>query len=488
MAKYKLLVIDDEVSIREKPYREVLEKFGKFDVDFVWTSSDLDTKITSANAAGYIVDVRLDNWGLRLEEVIDKIGTKGPVILVSNRWLKQSESDLVSIIRKAVNSPVRHFFAWNEFYDEAGKLVNPDVAHTTVWKIKSELNRFYHRSDLSLRESDTVNILHISDTQFGDPNNDGATFLLDCAIGKFLRREGIDLHFLVVTGDISFSGRPSEYDSALTWFKGFTSELWPNREQEMRERIFIVPGNHDVNLRFLASEQYEYSLHTKELVPISADTCAMRLNNSRYGLTPFSAFAYELTGDIRWLTYENQLCWISDRFLPLGLRFYQINTVAEVNAGDPQKCSIPKVTMDKLAKQSQSYPEKGLPVFNIFVSHHGPPSKDLNGFGNWDEVKNFLDMSNADLLIRGHGHRWEGRTLQEEGSIYDTVDIMAPTTHISGRTRPQDERRGFNLIHLKRERGLVKFIQSKPHEIKGATITPRYTSRSEWNASKRMFN
>ena len=50
------------------------------------------------------------------------------------------------------------------------------------------------------------------------------------------------LQFVVVTGDIAFSGKPSQYDLAAEFFKLLASTL----ELGM-DRIFICPGNHDVD-------------------------------------------------------------------------------------------------------------------------------------------------------------------------------------------------------------------------------------------------
>ena len=50
------------------------------------------------------------------------------------------------------------------------------------------------------------------------------------------------LQFVVVTGDIAFSGKSREYDLAAEFFKSLASALGL-----AMDRIFICPGNHDVD-------------------------------------------------------------------------------------------------------------------------------------------------------------------------------------------------------------------------------------------------
>ena len=59
------------------------------------------------------------------------------------------------------------------------------------------------------------------------------------------------LQFVVVTGDIAFSGKPSEYELAAEFFKSLASTLGLGMD-----RIFVVPGNHDVD-RNLKDYLYE---------------------------------------------------------------------------------------------------------------------------------------------------------------------------------------------------------------------------------------
>lgn len=483
--KYKLLVIDDEVSTRDRIYEDVLGASGFFDLIFIRNVDDVEKNINSTKADGYIVDVILENWHLALKDVLDKIGDKGPIILVSNKWKEFNNIKTANILNNTIDSPVIHFLAWSEFYDETSKkIAHPDVVKTTNIKIFNELNKYHKRSNLKIGADEPINILHISDTQFGDKETDTGSFLLDSAIGNFLRKNHIELHFLIITGDISFSGKPSEYKMALDWFKSFLDQLWPN--QDMRERLLIVPGNHDVNLNLCAADKYKYDFESKKLVELG-DEAKSKHDYRQFGLAPFMKFAYELTGDQNWIEYKNNLCWLSDRFLHLGLLFYHLNSVAEIDSEQPQKSSLLKSAMDRMTKQSISYSDEGKQIFNILISHHGKASVELNGYENWDEIKNFLEVNSSNLLIHGHGHAWKGHTLQEGENIYDMLNVMAPSTHAGGKIRPANERRGFNLIELKRRNHEVTDVHAQPYEMSGVVIDKRSCHKTDWKVSKRTI-
>ena len=88
------------------------------------------------------------------------------------------------------------------------------------------------------------------------------------------------------------------------------------------------------------------------------------------------------------------------------------------------------------------------------------------------------------MLIHGHGHEWKGYTLQEGERIYDMLNVMAPSTHAGGKIRPANERRGFNLIELKRRNHEVTDVHAQPYEMRGAVIDKRSCHKTDWKVSK----
>ena len=89
-----------------------------------------------------------------------------------------------------------------------------------------------------------MRILHLSDPQFGRFHRDGPTVkLIELLID---RKEQIDL--VALTGDLAEWSKPAEYTQGIAWLDRLASGLGLSRE-----RVLVVPGNHDVSrTRYLA--------------------------------------------------------------------------------------------------------------------------------------------------------------------------------------------------------------------------------------------
>ena len=101
---------------------------------------------------------------------------------------------------------------------------------------------------------DKFSWLHLSDFHF---RSDGDLFSQEVSTRALLSdlpsrlSSEHPLQFVVVTGDIAFSGKPSQYDLAAEFFESLASTLGLGMD-----RIFVVPGNHDVD-RSLQEYLYE---------------------------------------------------------------------------------------------------------------------------------------------------------------------------------------------------------------------------------------
>jgi tetratricopeptide (TPR) repeat protein/predicted phosphodiesterase len=89
-----------------------------------------------------------------------------------------------------------------------------------------------------------ISWLHISDTHLkaGDQYD---THVVLSALVQSVRRvreaDGPTPHIVFFTGDVAFSGQPAEYEAATEFFDALLDAL-----ELGRERLFIIPGNHDV--------------------------------------------------------------------------------------------------------------------------------------------------------------------------------------------------------------------------------------------------
>lgn len=97
-----------------------------------------------------------------------------------------------------------------------------------------------------------LRLLHLSDIHFRDQTQWDADPVLR-ALTRHLEHEvhdqGLAPDLVVITGDLAFSGKETEYDLARAWLG---NHLWPllhdpDGDPLERDRLLLVPGNHDVD-------------------------------------------------------------------------------------------------------------------------------------------------------------------------------------------------------------------------------------------------
>jgi predicted MPP superfamily phosphohydrolase len=115
--------------------------------------------------------------------------------------------------------------------------------------------------------SEGVCWLHLSDFHFGGSasnryDEDVVVESLVKDIGERIEKDGLAPDFIVITGDLAFSGKSSEYELA----RQFLDELLKITNVS-RQRLFIVPGNHDVDWSLISRGALELgkTLNDKEV-------------------------------------------------------------------------------------------------------------------------------------------------------------------------------------------------------------------------------
>jgi len=100
----------------------------------------------------------------------------------------------------------------------------------------------------------TLTILHLSDIQFGKHHRFGVdTSTLDAQLDTLQARLNEDLNrlkktyglkpdLIIFTGDLAEWGKKQEFDAVLTFIEGVIAA-----QQLSRDRVVLVPGNHDIN-------------------------------------------------------------------------------------------------------------------------------------------------------------------------------------------------------------------------------------------------
>ncbi|WP_250279739.1 TIR domain-containing protein [Frankia sp. Cppng1_Ct_nod] len=106
-----------------------------------------------------------------------------------------------------------------------------------------------------------VVVLHLSDLRFNTTDPGNGAGLLD-RIAEQTRRAGLTPDLLVVTGDLTEHGRPSEFDQAATFLSDLADGLGLPRQ-----RVAIVPGDRDVN--HSACQAYFLTCEAEERNPVA---------------------------------------------------------------------------------------------------------------------------------------------------------------------------------------------------------------------------
>jgi len=485
MTEYRILVADDRLgSVKERYERLFLN-----DESFSWDSVDNWEEYRKRLDMGYdalLLDVNLDEWGKTLLDALAEIRSPCPVVLVSSVWHEFRTHERIS---EALSQAKHVDFIGTLFLKFLGSAEWEEFAASMRSQLKLAIARVRQRGLLTLGESDSVRILHLSDPQYQDPGQDNLAFLLEREIPQFILSElQVPIHFIAITGDITYSGTAAQFEEAKARIEALVRALMPSRD-DWRERVLFVPGNHDVDLRVAAANHVKYDFATRSL----ESSCIAPEAEGPYqmlALQEFRNFVWQLTGNPTARDAKG-LCWINDSFVHLGIRFFLLNSAAAIGCSNPSRAVVPS---DSLRELVTSYAPGMEKPFGIALSHHGPRvtgSAAIESLENWSQVGKLIQDGGVLLLIHGHGHgrlvhRQKVKTEEHSeasGQLQggEIVRVMAPTTHLEGRLRLDEDRRGFNLITLERVHGKVEKIvvdsyvldEDEPHRAEGAPWTVR---------------
>ncbi|TXG77069.1 hypothetical protein E6Q11_03395 [Candidatus Dojkabacteria bacterium] len=493
--KFKLMVVDDDLE-RKSAYEAVLSD-EIFETIFVWSKEDFE-KFKETPVDGYLLDVFLDKEGWRdkqkgtdAAEMVNmhlrSAPRPAPVFLVSQEW---GDEKILDVLKQIGDSSVTvvQYFAWSEFQavlSEEGD--NQYRLRALRKKIESEIVRWHGRSRFMPAPDDSIRILLIADPQFGDPQTaDTATYAenwIALTLKEWEKKSPEERvpDLIVIAGDISYSGRPAEFAFAEDrLIYDLIGPLWgKNNIDRMKDRLIIVPGNHDVNLRFSAADKYDFSLEEKnfsesKLPLISNDDGNPYPSHRDYGLAPFRNFAHKMTGQREWLESKT-LSWVDRRFIHCGIQFFVLNTVAELDAESPARATIRESHVRQINRSILDGQPEG--IFTIAVSHHGlaprNQSKKEAGIENWVETgRELFSLNKVKLWMFGHYHQFDAPPEASDPFHESPLwTIQIPTTRI------YCEERGFCVLDLKRKGGVVIDARVRSYALKNGKSTRSESDR-----------
>jgi 3',5'-cyclic AMP phosphodiesterase CpdA len=103
---------------------------------------------------------------------------------------------------------------------------------------------FKSQSHISVN-MDKISIIHLSDFHFNKENESEIETVLKSLIddiNNLKAKYNISPYFIVISGDIADKGAKSDYDFAVKWLYNMMDNF-----DISRDRVFIVPGNHDID-------------------------------------------------------------------------------------------------------------------------------------------------------------------------------------------------------------------------------------------------
>jgi len=110
---------------------------------------------------------------------------------------------------------------------------------------------------IEVRTVSTLTWLHISDLHWRESQAYGANIVVEALLHDLANRAEIAselecIDFIFITGDIAFASQPEEYGLAHSFFDDLCRTTGVRKE-----RLFFVPGNHDVDRNALSDEAHE---------------------------------------------------------------------------------------------------------------------------------------------------------------------------------------------------------------------------------------
>ena len=247
----------------------------------------------------------------------------------------------------------------------------------------------------------SVKWLHLSDLHFSHSEQFDRSVVTD-ALWRDLKRcgdRGLQPDFIVVTGDIAYSGKPEEYELAVEFFDHLLEQT-----EVRKERLFLVPGNHDVDRRKITGLAQQVGVfndrNSVRRVLEDYNSCSLFMRRfdgyASFIKNYFSDSAEPLVFDDERYFYSRILTISNRRIAILGLNsaWTSGTVLVEDKVSDKGHLVIgEKQVMDALQAARDAH-------MRIAVMHH--PLSYLRDFDSRD-VETVLSRG-CHFLLRGHLH------------------------------------------------------------------------------------
>lgn len=173
-----------------------------------------------------------------------------------------------SVLREAVcnrqseyNSSLREMLFEMQILTSVGKTKYDRTITTTIPILLEEIKKM-KIIDKTNEQQDNMRILHLSDLHFNADNDEDDIELRKQYTYNFFDKlkticQKEPIQYIFITGDIAYKAMEKEYDRAAKFISGLLQVCGLNAE-----RLFLCPGNHDVNRSEI--EDYSYPHEQRE--------------------------------------------------------------------------------------------------------------------------------------------------------------------------------------------------------------------------------
>lgn len=262
-----------------------------------------------------------------------------------------------------------------------------------------------------------ISWLHLSDLHLGRDSYNEKVVLKELLkdIKKLIQTNQLDLNFVFITGDLTFSGRQEEFDMAQEFINELIDVVKLNKED-----IILVPGNHDVQRGDLLSvvKSARKHLDNREAVSIAIGSETERELYLR-GLSNYKKFVdknfpWANTKEKAPLSYT-----INKRVGDVPISILALNSAWLAYGSTNEKGQI--ILGERQAREA--FEKMDNPQIVITLMHH--PFEWFEWF-DADDVKKMLERR-ADFILNGHEHRLD---VIGKGSIFGKAfKISAGSTY-----------------------------------------------------------
>jgi predicted MPP superfamily phosphohydrolase len=476
--KDKIVVIDDELDKRREYYDLFLDDY---DIVYIQNKDEYQKLFHLLPLISFIIiDLKLDNGEMNIDKILADIKNESediPIVMVSQYW-NTIEAPVSDMIRYVQNYNIATFLAW----EKRSKIISNKSAElkelTQKWRqdIRLGLARYKKYTVNKLDDDESVWMVHAGDFQFG-AQEDSSIFGDDARLANIIltHTDCQPPKLIFVCGDVAEHGKYEDYDKAEIWMNNFLDILYKKKPQGS---IFFTNGNHDCNFSAFAKyhcncmfdSSSKCKLEIKQKIENMADTEKAAYEHDkrtdRFNKTIYLEFIDFIRKYIPKNLFEKAASfnYVYDYFVPWGIRIICINTVDKISLSNKDGIGINEEKIKEIGQYCLNNKPENL--FTILMSHHGPHElgylKQSEEENKWPIMENLLRDIGVNLWLTAHRHEYAKEEIMinlPKGKKKKMIYLATGTIRLPNNRRPEDAKKGFNIIELKRRGDSINSVR-----------------------------